>query len=220
MERARLYVPQTRLNDKLFIQLEEKLRKDAMRQFFTTTMINTHSISTGSKTATIDSIATGYYPSRMYLAIQETSRFNGKFSLKSLKFPRHFNVKVAPFMIKDVKVTLKGQEVEGLACDDAHHSFRDEYFRLFHLTNQDQGKNACTISYKTFTESACLLVYDFTSTLNETEPPLLPLVKQGHIRAEIELDKSSTCPLTVITMLELQSVLTIEGNGICTVSSI
>ena len=79
LERARLYVPQTRLNDKLYVQLEQRLQKEALRQFFTTTMINTHSISAGNKTATIDSIGTGYYPSRMYLALQETDRYNVKF---------------------------------------------------------------------------------------------------------------------------------------------
>ena len=115
---------------------------------------------------------------------------------------------------------MAGTEVEGLACDDTNNSFRDHFFRLYHLTNQDQGKNACTISYKTFTESACLLVYDFTSTLNGTQEPLLPLVQKGHIRVELEMDKASTTPLTVISMLELQSVLTIEGNGKCTISSI
>ena len=112
------------------------------------------------------------------------------------------------------------EEIEKLACDDVQNSFRDNYFRLFHLTNQDQGKNACSITYKRFQESACFLVYDFTSTLNETHEPLLPLVKKGHIRVEVEFDKASTVPLTLITMLELQSVLTIEGSGKCTISSI
>ena len=71
LERARLYVPQTKLNDKLYLQLTERLNKQAMRQFFTTTMINTHSISGNNKTATVDSIGTGYVPSRLYLLLQE-----------------------------------------------------------------------------------------------------------------------------------------------------
>ena len=219
-ERARLYCKQTKLNDKLYLQLEEKLRKDAMRQFFTTTMINTHSISKGNKTATIDSVGAGYYPSRLYLLFQEQSRFEGKFSLNSLKFPRKFNTKVAPFLLQKVRVTLKGQEIEGLSCDDANFSFRDEYFRLMNLTNQDVGRNAGTITFKSFKENSCILVYDFTSTLNNTEAPLLPLIKKGHIRVEVDFDRSTTDPVTLITMLELQSVLTIEGNGKCTISTI
>ena len=125
-----------------------------------------------------------------------------------------------PFFTKSVKVSLKGQEIEGLAADHANNSFRDEFFRLYYLTNQDQGKNACSISFKHFKENACILVYDFTSTLNETHEPLLPLVKKGHIRVEVEFDKASTCPLTLITMLELQSGLTIDGHGKCTIASV
>ena len=154
------------------------------------------------------------------MLFQEQSRFEGKFSLNSLKFPRKFNTKVAPFLLQKVRVTLKGQEIEGLSCDDANFSFRDEYFRLMNLTNQDVGRNAGTITFKSFKENSCILVYDFTSTLNETEAPLLPLVKKGHIRIEVDFDRSTTDPITLITMLELQSVLTIEGNGKCTISTI
>ena len=33
LDRARLFVEQTKLNDKLYLQLEERLRKESMRQF-------------------------------------------------------------------------------------------------------------------------------------------------------------------------------------------
>ena len=128
LDRARLFVKQTKLNDKLYLQLEERLRKESMRQFFTTTMINTHSISSLGKTAIIDSIGIGYFPSRMYLAVQETQRANGDFTLNGLKFSRALNTKVAPFMIESVKVSLAGNEVKGLACDLANNSFRAHFF--------------------------------------------------------------------------------------------
>ena len=128
------------MNDKLFVQIEARLAKEAMRQFFTSTQINTYSISTGNKTQTFDCIASGSKPSRLYLALQETDRINGKFSLNSFKFPRVYGKGANQFMLKSVKVTLQGEEVEGLACDKSQNSFKDEYFRLFHLTKQDVGK--------------------------------------------------------------------------------
>ena len=85
-----------------------------------------------------------------------------------------------PFFTKSVKVSLKGQEIEGLAADHANNSFRDEFFRLYYLTNQDQGKNACSISFKQFKENACILVYNFISTFNETHKPLLSRQKGAH----------------------------------------
>ena len=85
--------------------------------------INTYSISTGNKTQTFDCIASGYRPSRLYLALQETDRINGKFSLNALKFPRLYNKAPNAFMLKSVKVTLQGEEVEGLACDKTQNSF-------------------------------------------------------------------------------------------------
>ena len=55
-ERCRLFCPEIRLNDKLWLQLEDRLAKEAMRQFFVATEITTHSISTGSQNITLDSI--------------------------------------------------------------------------------------------------------------------------------------------------------------------
>ena len=219
-DKARLYVPSTKLNDQLYLQLENRLKKEPLRQFFTSTHLNTHGISTGDKTATFSLIAPGMYPSRLFIMLQETSRQQGKFSLNSLKFPRVYNTKGDPFMLENIKVKLNNEEVEGLACDDAVNSFRDQYFRLFHLTNQDTGKNACSITFKDFLHHNCFLVYDFTSTLNETEYPLLPVLRKGSLRVELFFDKPTTCPMTLITMMELQSALTIEDSGKCNVNNI
>ena len=123
-------------------------------------------------------------------------------------------------MLKSVKVTLQGEEVEGLACDKSQNSFKDEYFRLFHLTNQDRGKNSCSVTFEDWVTNTCILIYDFTTTLNGTEPPLLPLVKDGHIRVEIEFDKPSTLPMTLITMAEIQSAITIENSGKCSINTV
>ena len=219
-EKCRLFVPKTKINDKLFLQIEARLAKEAMRQFFTSTQVNTYSISTGNKTQTFDCIATGYRPSRLYLALQETDRINGKFSLNSLKFPRVYGTGGNQFMLKNVKVTLQGEEVEGLACDKSQNSFKDEYFRLFHLTRQDGGKNACSLTYENWVTNTCILIYDFTATLNGTEPPLLPLVKDGHIRVEIEFSHASTLPMTLIAMSEMQSSIVIENSGKCLLTTI
>ena len=152
--------------------------------------------------------------------MQETERINDKFSLNSLKFPRVFNTSSNAFMLKSVKVTLQEDEVEGLACDKSQNSFKDEYFRLFHLTKQDGGKNACSVTFDDWVTNTCFLIYDFTTTLNGTEPPLLPLVKDGHIRVEIEFDKPTTLPMTLITMAEIQSAITIENSGKCSLNTV
>ena len=201
-------------------QIEARLAKEAMRQYFTSTQINTYSISTGNKTKTFDCFASGFRTSRLYLALQETDRINGKYSLNCLKFPRLYGTGSDQFMLKSVKVTLQGEEVEGLACDKSQNSFKDEYFRLFHLTKQDGGKNACSLTFENWVTNTCILIYDFTTTLNGTEPPLLPLVKDGHIRVEIEFDRASTLPTTLICMSEMQSAITIENSGKCSLTTI
>ena len=182
-ERCRMYIPQTKLNEKLFLRIENRLAKEAMRQFYTSTQIDTYAISTGSKKANFDCIATGFSASRIFLLITETERLNGKFSLNPFKFGRVYNQHNSqPFMLDDVKVTLAGNEIEGLACDKSLSSFRDQYFRLMESTRQNNGKNACAITFKDFRNHALFLCYDLTASLNASEPPLLPLVRHGHLR--------------------------------------
>ena len=151
--------------------------------------------------------------------LQETDRLQGKYSLNSLKFSRKLN-DADPFRVDSLSVTINNQEVEGLAMDDAINSFKDQYFRLFHLTNMDTGKNVCSITFKEFKNSCCWLVYDFTSTLNGTEPPMLPLLSKGNLRVQLNFNRPTTCALTIVTMVELQSSLTYDNNGKITLSSI
>ena len=104
--------------------------------------------------------------------------------------------------------------------DDRLNSFKDQFFRLYHLTNMDNGKNGYSITFNDFVNKSCFLVYDFTSTLNGTEPPMLPLLSKGNLRVQLNFNKPTTCSLTMITMVELQSSLTIDKNSKVVLSSI
>ena len=88
------------------------------------------------------------------------------------------------------------------------------------LTNQNNGKNACSISWAEFCDSSCFLLYDFTASMNLTEQPLLPLVEPGNLRLELSFDRPTTCPLTVLVMAELSTSLTLEHTGKCTLAMI
>ena len=123
-------------------------------------------------------------------------------------------------MLQSASMKLNSVDIDPLSCDDTVNSFRDEYFRLVNLTNQDIGKNACSITYKSFVESNCFLVYDFTASMNLTEPPLVPLTHKGNLRLELKFDMATTCPLTLIVVAECSSSLTIEDSGKVTVATL
>ena len=219
-ERCRLFCPEIKLNDKLFLQLAHRLASEALRQFFVSTEVTTHSISSRSQNVTFDCIGTGSSPQRLVLLIQEQGRFNGLHSKNCFKFPRVLN-KSEPFLLQDVKVTLNGEECEGLACNKSQRSFRDQYFRFFYLTRQNLGTSACSITKKDFDEHILVNIYDLTAaTASATEYPVLPVPKDGFLRVELGFDKPTTCPLVLIAILEKQSSLTLEKDGKVTISNI
>ena len=56
IERAKLLVPEVKLADGLFLKIQSKLNSEAIRQFFTSTQINTSSIPTGTKKEKFDNL--------------------------------------------------------------------------------------------------------------------------------------------------------------------
>ena len=220
-EKCRLFVPELQLNDKLFLQLNDQLAKDVIRQFFVATELTTHSISTGSQNAIFDAISTGSDPQHLTLLIQEQSRFNGEFAKNCFKYSRVLNRPEAPLIIREVKVELNGEEVEGLACDKTNYSFKDQYFRFFYLTRQNFGTSACSLTYKDFTDHCLVNTFDLTAaTASATEPPVLPVCKGGHIRVEVSFDKPSTTPCVLIAMVSKQASIMLEDSGKCTLATL
>ena len=200
------------LNDKLFLEIEKRLTKEPIRQIYNKTEVCIQSVPKGGQTAILESLSVGRVPSRLYLLCQESDRLHGSFKLNSLKFPRQINSD-DPFILKECTVTLGPQVIEGLNCDTTKNSFKDHYFRLFNILNQDHGKNACSLTFKEFVDNYTLLIYDFTSSLNESPPHLLPLVKSGNLRVKLEFNKPATSPLNILCFLEMQSAIEIHKNG-------
>ena len=219
-EKARLFVRNTKLNEKLFLQIESRLKNEAIRQFFTSTHINTFSIPSGCKKEDFDSVAIGHSPSRIICMFSETDRYLGKFDKNCFKFPRKFGPDDNAFLLQSVKCYLKAEEVDRLNCDDSLYSFRDHYFRLFQLLRQSDGKNANSISFEDFWQNTLVFIFDLTASMGSTDYPMLPLVKDGHLRISCEFTSPSTVPMTMTTLIDVPSAITIENSGKCTLSSI
>ena len=221
-EKARLFVRNTKLNEKLFLQIESKLKNEAIRQYFTSTHINTYSIPSGCKKEEFDSIASGHSPSRIICMFSETDRYLGKFDKNCFNFPRKFSKANGngEFLIQSVKCYLKAEEVDRLNCDDSLHSFRDQYFRMFQLLRQSDGRNACSITFEDFWKNTLVFIFDLTASMGATDYPMLPLVREGHLRISCKFTNPSSVAMTMVTLVDVPSAITIEGNGKTTLSSI
>ena len=104
---------------------------------------------------------------------------------------------------------------------DETHSFKDYYFRLFYLSNQIFGSSkTCCLTFQDFNENSTIIVYDLSASLNQTPPPLLELVKSGSHNFHVTLDRTSSIPVTALSLAEVQTQLTIDGNGSVKVISI
>ncbi len=143
----------------------------------------------------------------------ESDRYYGSLTKNSLKFPRAYADGIDTFEMESIKVTLQNQTIEGMAVDESN-SFLDHYVRLFQNLNMIGGGNKCAaITFEEFKNSCNVLVFDFSASLNKAQSDLLPLVRSGHLRIEILLTRPSTVPLTVLTFLEIPSMLMIDHEG-------
>ena len=124
IERAKIMVPEIKLADSLFLKIQSKLNSSAIRQYFNSTQINTFSIPKGTKKEEFDNICPGFNPSKLVVLIQTNRRYEGQFSKSCHKYSRTL---LAPdgsnFLIKSVKCTLKGEDVDRINCDETVYSF-------------------------------------------------------------------------------------------------
>lgn len=213
-EQCKLFIRETKLNDKLFLRIEERLAKESIRQYFSSTEITTHSISKGDKIATFDNIASGRCPSRLMCFVQPQSVLNGDYTKNSFKFARTFGKGSNSFLLNNIRCLLKGEDVDALATNATTNlpTFRDHYFRLFLLTNMINNK-PCSITFDDFRSHFCVFFFDLTATLGSSDYPVLPLVRKGALRLEVTFDEETTEPMSLITVMELQSAITLEHSG-------
>ena len=74
-----LLFPKKTLNDKEFLEYENRLKKgELIRAYHTKSEVETYAIPKGTLSQPITTLALGKKPMRMYLLFQEQSRFQGK----------------------------------------------------------------------------------------------------------------------------------------------
>ena len=82
------------------------------------------------------------------------------------------------------------------------------------------GKNACSLTFKEWSDNMNILCYDFSASLNESPAHLMPLVKTGNLRVTLEFSSPATKPISILCFLEIQSAIEIQKNGKITVDTI
>ena len=117
-------------------------------------------------------------------------------------------------------MNLASQEIEGLNVDTTKNSFKDHYYRLYSILNQMNGKNACSLTFKEWVDNFCVLVWDFSASLNQSPAHLLPLVKTGNLRVTLQFNKAASKPISILCFLEVQSAIEIEKSGKITLDTI
>ena len=96
-------------------------------------------------------------------------------------------------MLHQCTVTLGNKQIEGLNVDTkAKPSFKDHYYRLYTILNQMNGKSACSLTFTDWVNNFMVLVHDFSASLNQTPPHLLPLVKTGNLRVKLDFNKPAS----------------------------
>ena len=115
---------------------------------------------------------------------------------------------------------VNGQTIEGLQMDDTH-SFKDYYWRMFFLSSMIFGSNkTCSLTFQDFNDNATIICYDLSASLNSTPAPLLNLVKAGSHNFHVTLDRTSSIPLSVLSLAEVQTRMIIDANGTVKIDSI
>ena len=85
LEGVKLALPSYQINDKEFLEMTKRHKEHPLNTYLDQVLVNYLSISGKQKSEIFTDISPGLNPTKLYMLFQETSRFNGDYSLNPYK---------------------------------------------------------------------------------------------------------------------------------------
>ena len=116
LEGVKLALPSYQINDKEFLEMTKRHKEHPLNTYLDQVLVNYLSISGKQKSEIFTDISPGLNPTKLYMLFQETSRFNGDYSLNPYKVRQIRSKKLYMFILVSVfchHLALKARRQQG-----------------------------------------------------------------------------------------------------------
>ncbi len=234
--KATVLCPVAQLRPELFRTIQRHLREKPVKMYYQKVQVTTKVIPANSQTFVTDSLFTSTdLPSRVVFAFVPTSTYLGNASKSPYNFQRIWswqvekvrerveknlvgqgkNVSVRETTTKTVfleKVTLSlnGKPVDGF---DGRASKNDDtlmFMRLNNVLGYAKTRTGNNLTRVDFHNGYFFAAFDLTTSANSGMNFLVPSVRLGNLRLNLEFSQTIEEEMTIIVYAEFPSLLTID----------
>jgi hypothetical protein len=201
---ATLYVRRVKINPDVVLAhaavLEHTSAKYPIRRIETKVV----TFTAGIRNVTFDNISTGALPSRVVLAMVESSAYNGDIKKNPFNF-QHFNVSKVAFLVEGEE-----QPYKALELDFSGHCYIRGYYSLFTGLDKAITDNGNFIEREEYPLGYTMFAFDLTGDLCSGEH--FNLVRNGNLRLSLTFKSDLKVAINCIVYMEYQNMIEINKN--------
>ena len=231
LKHASLYVPVGTLNAELFTQIKMKLLKEPSRIYYTRSQVTLLQIPSTSKHWPSPTLFSSLQlPSRLVLAFIPTENLRGSKLKNPFDFQRKWTttteavgggffgiganadpIERNPFVQK-VGVTLNGKSLDGWETTATELEDTMSFYRMHNVMGFAKSREGNAISHLQYHNGYFFLCYDLSTSLNAGNALLVPSVRSGTLKVEVDFSEPLTIELQMVCYAEFPSLMTIDSH--------
>jgi hypothetical protein len=199
-----LRIPKYYVNTSTRLSHESFLRNNNAIYAFRRSEIRSFSIDRGSRTVLKDNISLTQSPTKILIAMLDTSALTGNYTKNPYNF-QHFNVNY-------VNVIQEGRNLRSriLTPDFSKELYMSSYMSLVELANRDLNIDPMMISYLEYKGGFTMFGFFAQPPVGNEEA--MQLITSGNIRMELKFDKDLETNITILVVMDYDSILEITGK--------
>ncbi len=237
IKNAVLLCPVGQLAPDMFKRIERTLKEKRAKMYLTRTEV-TNKIIPGNTSLFVDQLFPGaQLPSKMILTLLPTQNYTGTIHTNPFYFARNFSAtsiglggrgviaaaaasvaeaagvlqQSGSVFVEKVRVTLNGEHVDGL--DISKGTLNEDltnFMRLHYFMGFMTSRTGNTFTYEEFLSGFYFLFYDLSTSAEALDDYIVPSVRQGHLRLEMNFSSVLPHELTLLIYAEYPTVIEID----------
>ncbi len=227
IKNAVLFCPVGQIAPEMFKRIERGLKDKNARMYLNRTEVTNKTIPSNISLFTDHLFPGATLPSKMILTLLPTKNYTGSFHTNPFYFARTFSAVTGVIQraaervgvsqggdtsfVEKVQITLNGEHVDGLDVGMATETEDlTNFMRLHYYMGFMTSRTGDTFTYEEFKTGFFFLYYDLSTSAEALDDYVIPSVRQGNLRMQMNFSKVLPHELTLLIYAEYPTVIEVN----------
>ena len=202
IQHASLFLRRARVNPAIQLAIAKSIQVSSCKYNIKRIITQVVSAPQGNFNIIKDNLFVNQRPTRLVVALVDSSAFNGNYSQSPFEF-KHYK-------INSLALYLDGQQIptKALKPDFVNKNYARSYLSLFMGTGSSWKDIGNSISYDAYAEGYTMFCFDLSPSL--TDGDMVEPLKTGSLRLEINMKEPLENPIHIILYAQMDSCIEID----------